>query len=230
VHTKVHTRGRPGLSSSASWLPRRARPRRRRRTREPSRTQDRTATRAGHRVATIVPGHYVCTVGLSWQHDGSKASSCSRHGSCRAPAARGTSCGSRTTRATTRTVQRRASGGTLGRRRENRHDPPAAHRRGCRAKARGGALDAEAEPSRALPEHLAGLRDRYLDGTLTLEEFESKVVNALEPRPTEPTQYAERWEVHLRGGIRHGKGADLVPRWGYAHPLIAPRRGAPRRR
>ena len=44
---------------------------------------------------------------------------------------------------------------------------------------------------------LSGLRDRYVAEEITLEDFEARVTDALEDRPAEPTQYTERWEIHV---------------------------------
>lgn len=52
------------------------------------------------------------------------------------------------------------------------------------------------EPSRRERE-VGALRDRYLAGEIELQEFESQVADALVARPVEPTQYAERWEIHV---------------------------------
>ncbi len=46
---------------------------------------------------------------------------------------------------------------------------------------------------------LSGLRDRYVAEDITLEEFEGQVADALEGRPTGPTQYTERIEIHIWG-------------------------------
>lgn len=40
------------------------------------------------------------------------------------------------------------------------------------------------------------LRDRYLEGTLTLEEFEGRVANVLEGRPS-AEGYTEHWVIHI---------------------------------
>ena len=45
--------------------------------------------------------------------------------------------------------------------------------------------------------NLAGPRNRYLAGEIEVEEFEGQVAEALVARPVEPTQYAERWEIHV---------------------------------
>jgi hypothetical protein len=44
---------------------------------------------------------------------------------------------------------------------------------------------------------LAGPRERYLAGEITLEDFEQQVGEALEPRPASAPVYTERWEVHI---------------------------------
>jgi hypothetical protein len=43
---------------------------------------------------------------------------------------------------------------------------------------------------------IGALQERYLDGELSLEEFETEVAGVLHG---ESPQYAERWEVHVYG-------------------------------